>query len=233
MRELILRNVSKVYRLRSLETTALRIDELRIRLGDFITIAGPSGCGKSTLLNIVGLLDRANQGTYAFDGIDLARLTEWRRAGVRRRHFSYIFQSHNLIETLTATENVVLQPRLFRRTPQNHGERARQLLTNLGLGERLDHLPAQLSGGQQQRVAIARAMYSARPIILADEPTGNLDRGAADTTISALQTLHAAGTTVVLVTHDRRIASLGSRQIEMAEGCVTADHRHGSLEETA
>ncbi len=198
---------------------ALRAADLEISAGEMVSIVGPSGSGKSTLLGLLGGLDRPSSGRIILDGIDISNLSEDELTEIRNEKIGFIFQFFNLIPTLNALENVAL-PLHFARRPQFRPEaRARELLGQLGLGDRWQHRPAELSGGQQQRVAIARALANRPPLLLADEPTGNLDRAASDELMELLQGIRAADqTTIVVVTHNRTLANTLDRVLTLEDG---------------
>lgn len=203
---------------------ALRGVDLTIHAGEMVGIVGPSGSGKSTLLGLMGGLDTPTAGRLEIDSIDVTNLNEGQLTEVRNEKIGFVFQFFNLIPTLTALENVAL-PIQFARKPQYDPEkRARDILAALGLGDRLDHRPNQLSGGQQQRVAIARALANNPPLLLADEPTGNLDTAASEVVLQALDDVHAEfGTTLVLVTHSRELAEHTGRVVELVDGRIVSD----------
>ena len=217
-----IRNLSKLYRQGDINVTALNDISLDIRVGEFLTLMGPSGSGKSTLLHIIAGIDRPTSGECHVQGIDVNRLNESELADWRNQNVGFVFQTFNLIPVLTAYENVEL-PLLLTRL--NRGERKRQVFTALelvGLGDRAHHLPRQLSGGQEQRVAIARALVTSPSLVVADEPTGNLDSHSAQEVLGILQTLSkTAGRTVIMVTHDPKAAAFGSRSIHLEKGELT------------
>jgi len=215
-----LNNVSRKYRTGSVETTALDQVTLEIGTGEFVAVMGPSGCGKSTLLNIVGMIDTPDSGQYFFGGEDVAPYTEARLVDIRKRNIGFIFQSFNLIEELTVFENVEL-PLLYQNIPRaKRRDRTREVLELVDLKPRAKHRPAQLSGGQQQRVAVARAVVGDPKLILADEPTGNLDSQNGDEVMDMLETLNEQGATVLMVTHSAAYAARASRVINMLDGRV-------------
>jgi putative ABC transport system ATP-binding protein len=205
---------------------ALRGIDLTINQGEMVGIVGPSGSGKSTLLGLMGGLDTPTAGYLEIAGIDVTNLNEGRLTEVRNEKIGFVFQFFNLIPTLTALENVAL-PIQFARKPQFHPDkRAREILEQLGLGDRLDHRPNQLSGGQQQRVAIARALANNPPLLLADEPTGNLDTESSAMVLDTLNTVHRElGTTVVIVTHSLELAQQTERVVELVDGRIVADRK--------
>ena len=200
---------------------ALRGVDMAVYAGEMVGIIGPSGSGKSTLLGLIGGLDTPTRGTIAIDGVDISRMGEDRLTEIRNEKIGFIFQFFNLIPTLTALENVAL-PIQFARKPQFKAEkRAKELLTQLGLGDRLHHRPSELSGGQQQRVAIARALANNPPLLLADEPTGNLDSESGAMVLEALRDIREkSGTTVVIVTHDAKIAERTDRVMTLVDGLI-------------
>ena len=213
-------SISKVFRTEEVETHALINVSLEVKKGEFVAIMGPSGCGKSTLLNILGLLDRPTNGQYILDGKDMSALTEKERNVFRRGMLGFVFQSFNLIDELTVEENIEL-PLLYMKVPA--AERKRRItdaMARMGITHRAKHFPSQLSGGQQQRVAIARAVVMQPKIILADEPTGNLDSKNGLEVMGLLRELHREGTTIVMVTHSARDASYSDRIVNLFDGCV-------------
>ncbi|MYD97537.1 MAG: ABC transporter ATP-binding protein [Gammaproteobacteria bacterium] len=215
-----LRDLHKVYYTDELETHALIDVDLDIERGDFISVAGPSGCGKSTLLGIIGLLDNASGGEYQLDGNAVQSLGAAERARIRNESIGFIFQAFNLIGDLTVYENVEL-PLVYRGTPgTSRRERVGQALERVGMVHRAKHFPAQLSGGQQQRVAVARAIVGDPLILLADEPTGNLDSANGRAVMELLGELHAGGATVCMVTHDPRYASMAARTVHLLDGRI-------------
>ncbi|MEO1163427.1 MAG: ABC transporter ATP-binding protein [Chloroflexota bacterium] len=217
-------NVTKTFMSGEVEVQALRGISISIKRGEFVAIIGPSGSGKSTLMGLIGGLDTPSTGTVAIDGVDISAMKERPLTRIRNEKIGFVFQSFNLIPTLTATENVALPIQFARNAPFKANDRAEKLLTQFGLGQRLDHRPAQLSGGQQQRVAIARALANNPPLLLADEPTGNLDTESSDVVMNALREIqHDMNTTVVLVTHDMDVASQADRVITLVDGHVAAD----------
>ncbi|MBO5871158.1 MAG: ABC transporter ATP-binding protein [Bacteroidaceae bacterium] len=212
--------ISKVFRTEEVETHALINVSLEVKLGEFVAIMGPSGCGKSTLLNILGLLDRPTDGQYFLDGKDMCALTEKERNVIRRGTLGFIFQSFNLIDELTVEENIEL-PLLYMKVPAD--ERKRRItdaLKRMAIEHRAKHFPSQLSGGQQQRTAIARAVVMQPKVILADEPTGNLDSKNGLEVMGLLRELHREGTTIVMVTHSARDAAYSDRIVNLFDGSV-------------
>ncbi|MCY4145146.1 MAG: ABC transporter ATP-binding protein [Chloroflexi bacterium] len=203
---------------------ALRGVNLAIHRNEMVGIIGPSGSGKSTLLGIIGGLDTPSTGTVEIDGVDISRMNENQLTDIRNQKIGFVFQFFNLIPTLTAVENVALPVEFAQVRRHQPFSRARELLDMLGLGDRFNHKPNELSGGQQQRVAIARALANDPPILLADEPTGNLDSDSGETVIAALNTIRdESGTTVVLVTHDRSLANQMDRVLLLDDGKITTD----------
>jgi len=212
--------VTKVFLTDEIETHALSGVHLTIRKGEYVSIAGPSGCGKSTLLSILGLLDTPSDGTYLLNGSPAQGLTLAERARVRNRQIGFIFQSFNLIGDLTVFENVEL-PLTYRGMPASERkQRATQALERVSMAHRAKHLPSQLSGGQQQRVAVARALSGTPAVLLADEPTGNLDSRNGEAVMTLLNELHAGGATIVMVTHDARFAKQATRIVHMFDGRI-------------
>ena len=216
-----LSNVTKVFHTDEVETHALSGVELEVRRGEFLAISGPSGCGKSTLLSILGLLDVPSAGDYALAGQPVARLGAEERARVRNREIGFIFQAFNLIGDLTVFENTEL-PLTYRdgMSKAKRREATLHALDRVGMAHRLNHYPSQLSGGQQQRVAVARALVGMPKILLADEPTGNLDSRNGDAVMELLTELHAKGSTVCIVTHDPRYAEHAQRRVSLFDGRV-------------
>jgi putative ABC transport system ATP-binding protein len=215
-------NVSKNYRTSEIETVALRQVSLDIRHGEFVAIMGPSGCGKSTLLNILGLLDSPTDGHFHFLGEDIARVSERRLTLLRRAHIGFVFQSFNLIDELTVEQNVEVALIYRGIAAAERRKRVAAALDRVGLPHRARHLPQQLSGGQQQRVAVARALVAIPKLILADEPTGNLDTANGDAVLDMLSEIAGAGTTVVMVTHSQAHAACADRTLNLLDGQVLA-----------
>ena len=227
-----LQDISRIYRMGDVDVPALRGVTLEVERGEFVAVMGTSGSGKSTLMNILGCLDRPSSGDYRLDGAAVARLSRVELAQIRNRTLGFVFQSFNLLPRTSALENVEL-PLLYAGVPaaERH-RRARTALERVGLAERLDHTPSQLSGGQQQRVAIARALVNEPKLILADEPTGNLDTRTSLEVMALLQALGRSGITVMLVTHEADIAAYAERNIVMRDGQVIADERRAALQAT-
>ena len=215
-----MRALSRVYRTDMVETTALDAIDLDIADGEFVAIMGPSGCGKSTLLNLMGMLDLPSSGSYMFAGQEVANLPEAKLATVRKASIGFIFQSFNLVDELTVRENVELAL-LYHDVPAaERKRRTDEVMDRVGIAHRARHRPSQLSGGQQQRVAVARALVAEPKLILADEPTGNLDTNHGEEVMRMLQTLNAAGSTIVMVTHSPAHADYASRVVNMLDGRV-------------
>ncbi|MGX4642380.1 ABC transporter ATP-binding protein [Massilia sp. SYSU DXS3249] len=217
-----LSKVSKTYRTDKVETLALKDVDLHVKQGEFVAMMGPSGCGKSTLLNLIGLLDRPGQGSIEVQGTPITRYRDKQVAQLRNSTFGFIFQSFHLIPDLRVIDNVEL-PLLYRKMDRAERRRlAREALERVGLGARMDHYPNQLSGGQQQRVAIARAIVGRPQVLLADEPTGNLDSKMGEEVMDILLKLNQEGTTVVMVTHDEREARRTNRIVRVFDGQLVA-----------
>lgn len=219
------RQVTKVYQLDEITVNALRGVDLRIYKGEMLAIMGPSGSGKSTLMHIVGLLDHPSTGTVTIDGVDVSRMDPNELAAVRNKRIGFVFQSFNLLARTTALTNVELPLIYAGVSGSERARRARAALESVGLGERLGHMPNQLSGGQQQRVAIARALVTEPSIVLADEPTGNLDSRSGIEVMAYLQDLGDQGITIVLVTHDSHVANHAQRVVEIKDGCIICDEK--------
>ncbi|MEI7743025.1 MAG: ABC transporter ATP-binding protein [Chloroflexota bacterium] len=217
-----MRGIGKVYRSGRLEVDALREVDLQVRNGDFLAIVGPSGSGKSTLMNLLGCLDRPTSGTYRLAGENVAELDDDALARLRNRTIGFVFQSFNLLPRTTALENVAM-PLLYAGVSRaERTRRAREALDRLRLSDRVDHQPSELSGGQQQRVAIARALVTEPAILLADEPTGNLDSQSGADVLTLLHQLNDGGTTVVLITHDADVAEAAKRSVHVRDGRLSA-----------
>lgn len=222
-----LENVVKIYRLGKVEVPALRGISLEIPRGEYASIMGPSGSGKSTLMNLIGALDRPTSGRVYIDGVDISRLSDDQLALLRRKKVGFVFQQFNLIGKLTALENVAL-PMWFAGIARGARlRRAKELLELVGLGERLHHKPAELSGGERQRVAIARALANDPEIILADEPTGNLDTASGMAVIKLLEELNRLGKTLVVVTHDEEFGRRARMRVKLRDGMVRGIERDG------
>jgi len=218
-----LRGIERRFQVGDQQVAALQHVDLDLADGDYTAVMGPSGSGKSTLLNILGLLDRPDTGTYTLDGTETTGLDEERRAALRRSRIGFIFQAFHLIPRLTAAENVELPLTLAAVPPRERRERVAGALDAMGLTPRAHHRPDQLSGGQRQRVAIARAMVTEPELILADEPTGNLDHHSGEEVVRALETLNDRGLTLILVTHDPELGARAQRRIRMQDGAIVED----------
>ncbi len=213
-------NVTKIYRTEEVETTALDQISLKLEEGQFVSIMGPSGCGKSTLLHVLGLIDDLSDGTYRFMGEDVSRYSERKRSVIRKRNIGFVFQSFNLIDELTVHENIEL-PLIYNKTPsQERKQRVEAALEKMDITARRNHFPRQLSGGQQQRVAVARAIINQPSLILADEPTGNLDSEHGAEVMKMLVKLNQEGTTILMVTHSTENASYSTRVIQLYDGKI-------------
>jgi len=217
-------NLTKVYRSDEVETTALNEVNIEIKEGEFVSVMGPSGCGKSTLLNVLGMIDSPTAGDYLFNDKEVGHLSESKRSDVRKHNLGFVFQSFNLIDELTVFENVEL-PMLYTKVPSAERKtRVNELLEGMNIMHRRNHFPQQLSGGQQQRVAVARAIVNKPRLILADEPTGNLDSSNGDEVMKILSELNAGGTTILMVTHSQYCAEFGNRIIRMLDGKVVVEN---------
>ena len=216
--------LTKIYRSDEVETTALNEVNIEIKEGEFVSVMGPSGCGKSTLLNVLGMIDSPSGGDYFFNGKEVGRLSESKRSDVRKHNLGFVFQSFNLIDELTVFENVEL-PMLYTKVPSSERKtRVNELLEGMNIMHRRNHFPQQLSGGQQQRVAVARAVVNKPRLILADEPTGNLDSSNGDEVMKILSELNSTGTTILMVTHSQYCAEFGNRIIRMLDGKVVVEN---------
>ncbi|NVJ58748.1 MAG: ABC transporter ATP-binding protein [Gammaproteobacteria bacterium] len=222
---LVMNNIQKVFRTEQVETHALRDFSLKVEEGDFVAVTGPSGSGKTTFLNIAGLLETFSDGQYHLDGIDVRSLNDNQRSRVRNEKIGFIFQSFNLIPDLNLFDNVDVPLRYRKMSSSDRKQRIEQALETVGLASRMKHLPAQLSGGQQQRVAIARALAGSPRFLLADEPTGNLDSSMAESVMQLLEDINANGTTIIMVTHDPKLAARTPRNIFVKDGVVTEKKR--------
>jgi len=216
--------VTKTYRAGDIETTALNGVNLEIREGEFIAVMGPSGCGKSTLLNIVGMLDTPTDGAYLFRDVDIARLSEGRLADIRKQNVGFVFQSFNLIDELTVEGNIELALLYHKVSASERKQRVAAVMERIGIAHRAQHFPPALSGGQQQRVAVARAVVSRPSLILADEPTGNLDSHHGEEVMKLLRDLNDEGTTVVMVTHSAMDAEFARRTINLFDGKLVTEN---------
>ncbi len=217
-------DLTKAYRTSDVETTALSHINLEVNPGEFIAVMGPSGCGKSTLLNVLGMLDSPDAGVYEFAGENVAGYSESRLADIRKQNIGFIFQSFNLVDELTVAENVML-PLLYQKVAAaERDERVQRVLERVGIAHRAEHRPQQLSGGQQQRVAVARAVITNPKLILADEPTGNLDSTNGEEVLELLNQLNGDGTTIIMVTHDQGHADHASRVVNMLDGRILTEN---------
>ncbi len=220
-----LENLSKVYRTDEIESTALNKVTFEIEKGEFVSVMGPSGCGKSTLLNILGMLDKPESGSYKFLGKEVSGLNEKGRSLVRKQNIGFVFQNFNLIDELTVFENIEL-PLIYNKVSSSERKtRVNELIDKIGISHRASHFPQQLSGGQQQRVAVARALITKPPLILADEPTGNLDSSHGNEVMELLCNLNESGTTIVMVTHSSHDASYSQRIINLLDGQIVSEKR--------
>ncbi len=222
---IVLEQLNKVFSVGDEKVHALRQVDLSIGQGEYIAIMGPSGSGKSTLLNMIGLLDRPDSGTYLLDKKDMTSLDDKHQAEFRCHKIGFIFQFFHLVPRMTATENVELPLMLAGVERKERNQRVVKAIRDFGLADRAQHRPDQLSGGQRQRVAIARATIMNPPILLADEPTGNLDRNSGMDVINILEQLNRAGITVIMVTHDPELGRRCSRRVDMEDGCIDSDYR--------
>lgn len=221
-----IKNLTKIFRTEEVETSALNGINLQINQGDFLSIMGPSGCGKSTLLNIIGLLDSASGGNYELINKEMIGLKEKDRAAVRKENIGFIFQNFNLIDELSVFDNIEL-PLIYNNVKaSDRKQKVEAIAEKLGIAHRLKHFPQQLSGGQQQRVAVARALVNDPKIILADEPTGNLDSKNGNEVMELLTDLHAKGATILMVTHSDYDASFSQRTIHMKDGIIFSEKKN-------
>jgi putative ABC transport system ATP-binding protein len=217
-----LEKLTKVYRTDELESTALNEVSFEIQKGEFVSVMGPSGCGKSTLLNVLGLLDKPESGSYLFMGQEVAKFNEKERSSVRKKNIGFVFQNFNLIDELTVFENIEL-PLIYNKIgTAERKKRVNKLIDKIGITNRASHFPQQLSGGQQQRVAVARALITRPPLILADEPTGNLDSTNGNEVMDLLVELNKEGTTIIMVTHSSHDAGFSNRTINLLDGRIVA-----------
>lgn len=219
-----LHNLSKIYRTDEVETVALNSVNIEIDAGEFVAIMGPSGCGKSTLLNIIGMLDSPSEGAYIFRDEDVAGYGEAKLSEIRKRNIGFIFQSFNLIDELNVTENIELALLYHNIPASERKDRVAAIMDKVGIAHRAKHMPSQLSGGQQQRVAVARAVVGSQGLILADEPTGNLDSAHGQEVMEMLQGLNDEGTTIIMVTHSPAHADYARRTINLFDGHVVTEN---------
>jgi len=213
-----IQDITKKYRTTDVETTALNNLSLSVSEGEFVSIMGSSGCGKSTLLNIIGMLDKPNSGDYVFNGTNVTKLSEADRTNLRKQNIGFIFQNFNLIDELSVFDNVALPLQYLNIPKSERKEKVEEVLEKIGIGHRANHFPSQLSGGQQQRVAVSRAVVTRPKLILADEPTGNLDSHFGKEVLNILCDLNEAGTTIIMVTHSITDAKYSKRIIELHDG---------------
>jgi putative ABC transport system ATP-binding protein len=225
---LTMRELSKVYRTDTVQTTALDAIDLDIAEGEFVAIMGPSGCGKSTLLNMIGMLDSPSSGSYVFNGKEVAGLSESKLADVRKESIGFIFQSFNLVDELSVRDNVELALLYHNVSASERKRRVDEVMDKVGVAHRAKHRPSQLSGGQQQRVAVARALVANPKLILADEPTGNLDTHHGEEVMRMLQTLNGEGSTIVMVTHSPAHADYAGRIVSMLDGRILQERRRAA-----
>ena len=224
-----LTNIQRVFRTEDVETTALNNINLAINAGEFVAIMGPSGCGKSTLLSMLGMLDSPSAGSFLFNGRDIANHSEKQLAELRKASIGFVFQSFNLIDELTVAQNVELPLQYLNVGKAERVARVATILQRVGIDHRADHLPQQLSGGQQQRVAVARALVINPQLILADEPTGNLDSKNGQEVMQMLRDLNRAGTTVIMVTHSEREGAYADRLVRMLDGQILLDRANHNV----
>ena len=217
-------NLKKVYQTEEIETTALNNVNIEVKEGEFVSIMGPSGCGKSTLLNLLGLLDNPTSGEYWFLGEEVSSYSERQRANVRKSNIGFVFQSFNLIDELTVFENVELPLLYLGVSASDRKKQVHSVLEQMQMMHRRNHFPQQLSGGQQQRVAVARAIVVKPKLILADEPTGNLDSARGDEVMQMMTELHEQGTTIIMVTHSPAYAEYGQRVVHLFDGHVVTEN---------
>ncbi|MGY4398236.1 putative ABC transport system ATP-binding protein [Sphingomonas sp. UYAg733] len=223
-----MRSLSRTYRTDTIETTALDAIDLDIADGEFVAIMGPSGCGKSTLLNLMGMLDAPSSGSYIFNGTEVAGLGEGKLATFRKENIGFIFQSFNLVDELSVRENIELALLYHDVSAADRRTRTDAVMDRVGVGHRARHRPSQLSGGQQQRVAVARALVAEPKLILADEPTGNLDTNHGEEVMRMLQQLNTEGSTIVMVTHSPAHADYASRVVNMLDGRILQQQRRAA-----
>lgn len=228
MNELIkLKNIHKHYQMSEFTVKALDGVHLTIREGEFIALVGPSGSGKSTLMNVIGCLDMPTSGEYILDGKDVSSLSDAKLAEIRNKKIGFVFQSFNLMSNMTALDNVALPGKYQKLSGRQSNKKAREMIELVGLKDRAKHLPKELSGGQQQRIAFARAMLCSPSLLLADEPTGNLDSKTGKEILELICELNKAGMTIVLVTHDEKVAEVADRKISLLDGKIESDQQRG------
>jgi len=218
-------DAKKCFQTNTIETTAIAGLDINVSNGEFLAIMGPSGCGKSTLLSILGMLDTLSSGEYIFNSISIRGMSETKLAKLRRDNLGYIFQNYNLIESMTVLDNVLMPLKFSKLSKRDKKRQALEMLEKVKLEHRAGHLPSQLSGGQQQRVAVARALVNKPKIILADEPTGNLDSTNSSIILDLLSQINTEGTTIIMVTHSRIDAEFANRRIEMMDGKILSESR--------
>ncbi|MDU7052558.1 MAG: ABC transporter ATP-binding protein [Dialister sp.] len=218
-----LEHIQKSYYIGAEKVSVLRDIQLSVHQGEFISIMGPSGAGKSTLMNILGCLDRPTEGSYVLDGSEVSNLDDNQLAVIRNRKIGFVFQSFNLLPRLSALDNVIL-PMIYGNVDKSERKaRAEKMLASVGLGDRIDYMPSEMSGGQRQRVAIARALINHPAIIMADEPTGNLDSKSTSEVMEIFTGLHESGKTIILVTHELDVANFATRHVILSDGCISRD----------
>ncbi|MBN1998100.1 ABC transporter ATP-binding protein [candidate division KSB1 bacterium] len=222
-------NINKIYRTEEIETLALNNINFSVKKGEFVSIMGPSGCGKSTLLNLLGLIDSPNGGTYVFLDNEVSKLNERKRTNLRKGNIGFVFQSFNLIDELTVYENVELPLLYLKVSGSERKKKVEAVLERMEIMHRRNHFPQQLSGGQQQRVAVGRAVVANPAVILADEPTGNLDSKNGDEVMNILTQLNEAGTTIIMVTHSPTYAEYGNRTIHLFDGKIVTENFNGEF----
>ena len=223
-----LENIQRIFLVGDQKVHALRDINLKVEAGEYLSIMGPSGSGKSTLLNLLGLLDHATSGTYHLGNDDVTQLTDTRLAQIRRERIGFVFQFFHLVPRLTAAQNIELPLILAGMEPEQRHEKVHKLLADMGIEDRADHRPDQLSGGQRQRVAIARATVMEPDLILADEPTGNLDRASGKEVVNILEELNRKGITLLVVTHDPELGARSHRCLRMVDGAIVSDEKQNS-----
>ena len=218
-----LEHIQKSYYIGAEKVSVLRDIQLSVHHGEFISIMGPSGAGKSTLMNILGCLDRPTEGSYVLDGSEVSNLDDNQLAVIRNQKIGFVFQSFNLLPRLSALDNVIL-PMIYGNVDKSERKaRAEKMLASVGLGDRIDYMPTEMSGGQRQRVAIARALINHPAIIMADEPTGNLDSKSTSEVMEIFTGLHESGKTIILVTHELDVANFATRHVILSDGCISRD----------